>query len=209
MKQRIYNGLSFVVLLVAVGSMITGCMPAHSNAQNNLMWLLNSEKGRVMTAEQLMAQKDKRTLWDRMRGIGIFIDIPLTEANTLPHEAVVYTAPDTGSRMIFWLSGSDNNPQTVGIVRIEPHENQWGLPSNRAFPEETYYVESRGKSVYTLYSYATNNPDSITLAPSDGLQATGSPSVRWEPRVLFVYPGADSIAVSRGSKETLHTFYAE
>lgn len=209
MKQRRETLLTVAVIFAATGCLFAGCMPSHSNAQNNLMWLLNSEEGRTITAEQLVAKKDHITLWDRMRGVGIVIDFPLTETNTLPREAVVYTAPDTSSRMTFRLADSDGNPQTVGKVLIEPHENHWGLPDDRHLPEETYYVESRGNGVYTLYSYETESTDSTTMAPSDSLQTAASLTKKWEPRVLFVYPGADSIVVSRGSKETLHTFFAE
>ena len=185
---------------------LTGCMPAHTNAQNDLMWLLNSDRGNSVTADQLVSLKDDISLFDRMRGIGVVIDFPLTDANTLPHDGVLYTASDTGSEMIFHLGETREGSLVVGKVTMKLREDGWGKSWDRDLPAEELYLESRGKGVYTVYSYKKERTDTVASVLSDTLNTADY--VKWrEPRVLFVYPGADSIVVSRGSKETLHTYH--
>lgn len=192
-----------VIALLAALCALEGCMPAHTNAQNELMWLVNSDRGDSLTAEQLVALKKEITLWDRMRGIGVVIDFPLTDANTLPCDTVLYIASDTGSQMTFHLGETRECGQVVGKVTMKLREDSWGKRWDRDFPPEEFYLESRGKGVYTVYSYKNKSTDTVSnhLLDSPGY-------IKWrEPRVLFVYPGADSIIVSRGSKETLHVYH--
>lgn len=196
---------SFVALALTVAAVfaLSGCMPSHSNAQLDLMWLLNDDRGDSVTAEQLVNLKNEITLWDRMRGIGVVIDFPLTDANTLPRDSVVYIASDCGSQMTFHLGETREGSPVVGKVTMKLREDTWGKRWDRDFPPEELYLESRGKGVYTVYSYKKNRDDTVA---SELIDSVGYSKWR-EPRVLFVYPGADSIVVSRGSKETLHTYH--
>ena len=117
---------------------------------------------------------------DKLRGAGCDIHLPLTDNNTLPKAGQLYVSSLTGSSMVFLQSDST---MTVTIAMREDH---WGMPVDSLEGTAQYIVQSRGKGLYTLY----NNKEA-----------------RWEGRLLYVFPGADSIYVTRGSQVTQQTYF--
>ncbi len=182
---QIAVGVMFVTLL-------TGCDASYVNAQRSLEWALNPEDGSYLTADQLLERfpSDSISLWDKMRGVGTLVELPLTNRDTRPKENVSYVGNGSGSTMLFQFSSSvDSLTNTLGKVFLQWHEDSWGLTadvynfSEPFFESDTCCVESRGKSVYTIYD------------------ASGRRGM-----LLYVYPGADSILVHRGSEKTRRTF---
>lgn len=172
-------------------TMLTDCMPSHSNAQNRLMWALNPEDGSYLEADGLvnLFSNDKVTWADQLKGTTCIVDLPLTATDTRPKEEVNYVGSGSSSIMKFQLSASaDTLPHTIGTVIIDWHESFWGIAHPGKRWTDTCYVESRGKGVYTLYRY-----DEQTVPHREGM-------------VLLVYPGADSILIHRGSEETKRIF---
>ena len=114
---------------------------------------------------------------DKLRGAGCDIHLPLTDNNTLPKAGQLYVSSLTGSSMVFLQSDST---MTVTIAMREDH---WGMPVDSLEGTAQYIVQSRGKGLYTLY----NNKEAR--------------------RLLYVFPGADSIYVTRGSQVTQQTYF--
>ena len=170
--------ITTILATVAMSIMLTACHPSYVNAQNELETLLNSEDGQKMTADQLAEMTPDFA--DKLRGAGCDIHLPLTDNNTLPKAGQLYVSSLTGSSMVFLQSDST---MTVTIAMREDH---WGMPADSLEGTAQYVVQSRGKGLYTLY----NNEEA-----------------RFEGRLVYVFPGADSIIVTRGSQETQQTFF--
>ncbi len=182
-NSRIGSLLRVLLATSAIATLLTACHSSYVNAQNELEVLLNSEAGQRMTADELA--EIIPDFADRLRGAGCEVHLPLTGEQTIPVGNQPYVSPSTGSRMIFHLTIIDSL-NTIGTVDMVLHEDHWGLPADSLVETIQYIVQSRGKSVYTLYN---------------------SIESRWEGRLLYVYPGADSIQVTRGSRETQQIFY--
>ena len=208
--EEIAKSVLVVPVAVAVLSatmMLTGCDPHWSNAQRHIEWTLNPDDSSWLTADQIMDRfsPDKATRSDKVWGRDCIIELPLTNADTRPQEGVNYVGTGSGTTMLFQFpDDADTLRHTVGKVVINWREDRWGcdvpedeIRSNpNRFGSKTYFVESRGKSVYTLYEYEERT-DTVGNPQAD-IYRLGL--------VLFVYPGADSILVHRGSKETRRTF---
>ena len=113
--------LSLLAACLVIGSTATlllSCDPPQANAQHELEGLLNSPEGQTMTADELVG-KSHNSAWDKARGAGMVIDVPLTNADTRPLTDGVYVADDTGSRMSFSLTDSIDSINTVGQITIE------------------------------------------------------------------------------------------
>lgn len=185
-EQITKSVFGMIVAAVMLQITITSCMPSHSNAQNRLSGALNPTDERYLSADELVAlfSDDNVSFSDRMKGSACVLKLPLTDVNTRPKEGLNYVGIGSGSTMKFLLSASaDTLSHTVGTVFIDWHESQWGIANHKVY-SDTCYVESRGKGVYSLYDV-----DRLRL----GL-------------LLFVYPGADSILIDRGSEETRRIF---
>ena len=170
--------ITTILATVAMSIMLTACHPSYVNAQNELETLLNSEDGQKMTADQLAELTPDFA--DKLRGAGCDIHLPLTDDNTLPRSGQLYVSSLTGSSMVFLQSDS------IITVTIAIREDHWGMPVDSLEGTAQYIVQSRGKGIYTLY----NNKEA-----------------RWEGRLLYVFPGADSIYVTRGSQVTQQTYF--
>ena len=170
--------ITTILATVAMSIMLTACHPSYVNAQNELETLLNSEEGQKMTADQLAEMTPDFA--DKLRGAGCDIHLPLTDNNTLPKAGQLYVSSLTGSSMIFHQSDS------IVTVSIAMREDRWGMPADSLEGTAQYIVQSRGKGLYTLY----NNKEA-----------------RFEGRLIYVFPGADSIYVTRGSQVTQQTFF--
>lgn len=184
-----------ILPLIAAGMiliMMTGCMPSWSNAQNHLKWALNPDDDSFPTTDELLERfsPDKATFSDKLWGRTCIVEFPVTDADTRPQEDVSYVGVGSGTTMTFSLSTqTDSLPHSIGVACIEWHEDQWGFADDstdsRSFTD-TCFVESRGKGVYSLFN------------PEEYPQRKGM--------LLFVYPGADSILIHRGSEETKRVF---
>ena len=174
-------------------------MPSETNAMLDLENLLNSDVGKAMTADQLADMSPKFS--ERIKGCGVEVKLPVTNVNTLPLNGVCYKAADSGSTLVFDLTERDDSLPNVGMVTMELFEDVWGhaRKGNGAPDSVSYFVQSRGKGIYTIYTYDT---DRI-------MRNYGDQSPLFEGRLLFVYPGADSILVHRGCEENKRVFRIE
>ena len=173
-----YQLLELITMLLVVSTILTACHPSYVNAQKELETLLNSEEGQKMTADQLAEMTPGFA--DKLRGAGCEIHLPLTDENALPKTGQLYVSSSTGSSIVFHQNGSSVS------VTIALRETHWGMPADSLEGTAQYVVQSRGKGLYTLY----NNEEA-----------------RFEGRLVYVFPGADSIIVTRGSQETQQTFF--
>lgn len=174
----IYKHIMTILVTTAMSMMLIACHPSYVNAQNELEALLNSEEGQKMTADELAEMTPDFA--DKLRGTGCDIHLPLTEVHTLPKAGQLYVSSLTGSSMIFHQNDS------IVTVTIALREDRWGMPADSLEGMAQYIVMSCGKSLYTLY----NNKEA-----------------RWEGKLLYVYPDADSIIVTHGCQITQQTFY--
>ena len=206
-------GIAIAVLSATM--MLTGCDPHWSNAQRHIEWALNPDDGSWLTTDQIIDKfsSDKATRSDKIWGRDCIIELPLTNADIRPQEGVNYVGTGSGTTMFFQFSeNADTLRHTVGKVDINWREDRWGCNVSEdeiklnphRFNSKTYFVESRGKSVYTLYEYEERT-DTLGNPIVDSLGNVQADIYRLG-LVLFVYPSADSILVHRGSEETRRTF---
>lgn len=212
--KSVFGALAAVTVISAT-MMLTACDPHWANAQRHIEWALNPDDGSWLTTDQFIDKfsSDKATRSDKIWGRDCIIELPLTNADIRPQEGVNYVGMGSGTTMLFQFSeNADTLCHTIGKVDINWREDRWGfdvsedeirLNPNR-FGSKTYFVESRGKSVYTLYEYEERT-DTLGNPIADSLGNVQA-DIRRLGMLLFVYPGADSILVHRGSKETQRTF---
>jgi hypothetical protein len=205
MKQsvnRIWRTLSVVLpaLLLVFGP--TACDPKEANAVHVLVGLLNSPEGQDMSADELA--NISRTSGQKIRCSGAEVHLPITNTDTRPVNGADYKADD-GTTLRFTLGDGPDTLRTIATVDVEWHQNEWG---HSFAPEKepvymSYNVQSRGKGIYTFWymqeQYEAGHP--IIDEQGDTLRAPF-----FEGMLVFVYPGADSILISRGHPDTEHTY---
>ena len=193
----------FVTMMMAVGAMfMTSCDPPIANAQRGLEGLLNSEEGQEMTADELADMS--RSSGDKIRGAGVEIHLPITNADTRPLEGVTYMCEDSTS-LVFSFEGAPDTLRTIGTVHVDWHQNYWGesKATGNKLDVNSYLVQSRGKGIYTFWNYENQykNGEPVVDETGDTIKAP-----RFEGMLIFVYPGADSLLITRGHKDTEHTY---
>lgn len=185
--------LLILPLMVAgvMGASVSSCMPSQTNAQNHLMWALNPDDGSYLTADELCTRfsPDSASWGDKIWGRTCIVELPLTDTDTRPKEMVCYVGEGSGSTLTFkFFATADSLPHTIGEVYIEWHENLWGMSDSTMshIEPDTCFLETRGQGVYTLF-----NPEN---------------QPQREGMLIFVYPGADSLLIHRGSEKTKRVF---
>jgi len=182
MKIKYLFGILFGTMVVV------SCMPPDANVEHALIGLLNSEEGQKMTADELNSLRASKKLGDKMRGaIGPDIQLPISDLDVLPRDSVLYTNPMTGSTLCFNLSGTVDSLNAVGTVTINQKEFReivWSTNSS------VLQLQSRGKSLYTLFEYNENGPE-------------------WQGVIIYVYPDADSLLVTHGYEKPERVFRIE
>ena len=188
--------IALMAAMVCGMGILSGCMPSYSNAQHRLEGLLNSDEGQQMTADKLACFEQSYCK----------ICLPVTDADTRPQEHTCYYASDTGTTMEFDFSEAPDTLNTIGTVNVEWRESQWGIAKGDSAEADVrnYFVQSRGKGIYSFY-YMDEQTDSVgnVVRDADGLPLTAP---FWEGMLIYVYPGADSLIVTRGSRETDHVY---
>ena len=202
--NKLWSSLFVVLPMMLCVFLTTACDPPIANAQHRLEGLLNSEEGQQMTADELAEMS--RSSGDKVKGAGVEIHLPVTNADTRPTEGVVYMCEDDSTTLVFSLKDAPDTLRTIGKVNIEWHQDMWGNSSiNANMPEyNQYYLQSRGKGIYTLWNYQAQykNGNVILTEEGDTLKAPF-----FEGMLLFVYPHAEKILITRGHKDTEHTYY--
>ncbi|MBR3455144.1 MAG: hypothetical protein IKH26_07470 [Bacteroidaceae bacterium] len=171
------------------GAMLAvSCMPPDANVEQALISLLNSEEGKKMTADDLNSLRSSKKVGDKMRGaVGPDIQLPITDLDVLPRDSVLYTNPLTGSTLWFSFNGRTDSLNAVGTVTINQKEFRevvWTASS------PVMHLQSRGKSLYTLFEYNEDGPE-------------------WQGVIIYVYPDADSLLVTHGYEKPERVFRIE
>ena len=130
------------------------------------------------------------------------VDIPVQEKNAKPRFNVTYRQPNAGGTITF--SGeSTNNPTiygdnlpAVGEATFHFNDDMYDYQSE----PYTAYVQSRGQGLYTLYRMEGTRDENNEW--HDHCNPV------WYPVIISVYPGGDSLVISRGM-EALETFVPE
>ncbi len=181
---------------------LTACDPKDANAVHVLEGLLNSPDGQSMSADELADISS--TSGQKIRGSGAEVHLPITNADTRPVDGAYYKADD-GTTLRFTLGDGPDTLRTVATVDVEWHQDQWG---HSFAPEKepvymSYNVQSRGKGIYTFWymqeQYEAGHP--ILDEQGDTLRAPF-----FEGMLVFVYPDAEKILITRGHPDTEHTY---
>lgn len=134
------------------------------------------------------------------------VELPVHEGNPEPRWNVTYRQPETGGFITFRDSAAVLPSVTGDTVRAD------GLVSyhfvDGMYPDSgdsIVYVQNRGKGIFTVFYMRrvrkrNRADDSWSWAPH------GDPN--WYPLLVSVYPGGDSLLVSRGLKP-IETFVDE
>lgn len=198
--------LTTLLPLLFAALALTGCDPQEANSQRDLEYLLNSEEGQRMTADELANMS--RSGSQKMKGAGIEVHLPVTSADTRPVAGTAYIAEDSTS-LVFTLYDATDTLNTVGTVDVEWHQDHWGNSHRSGQPpvSASYYVQSRGKGIYTFYSYQKEYDNyGNAVLDADGNAVT---NIFFEGMLVFVYPDADSLLITRGHPDTEHTYRSE
>ena len=125
------------------------------------------------------------------------LSLPVHDSQPLPRWGVTYRQPRTGGYITFRDSAathplaSGDTLQSIGMINYHFQDNM--LPR---VTDSTAYMQSRGKGLFTAFwlsKVRTRQKDgSWTIEPDEG--------AKWCPFVISVYPGGDSLLVSRGLK---------
>ena len=125
------------------------------------------------------------------------LSLPVHDSQPLPRWGVTYRQARTGGYITFRDSASTHPLvsgdilQSVGMISYHFQDNQ--LPQ---VTDSTAYMQSRGKGLFTAFwlsKVRTRQKDgSWIIEPNEG--------AKWCPFVISVYPGGDSLLVSRGLK---------
>ena len=202
MKQKLSLLLTACLIIGSAATMLLSCDPPFANAQRGLEGLLNREEGQKMTADELA--NISRSTGDKIRGAGVEIHLPITNVDTRPIEGVTYMCEDSTS-LVFSFEGAPDTLRTIGTVNIEWHQNIWGESRGMGNKSNvnTYYVQSRGKGIYTFWymDQQFENGHPVLDENGDTIKAP-----HFEGMLIFVYPKADSLLITRGHKDTEHTY---
>ena len=204
--NKLWSSLLVVLPMMLCVFLTTACDPSIVNAQHRLEGLLNSEDGQQMTADELANMS--RSSGDKVKGAGVEIHLPITNVDTRPKEGVTYKCEDDSTTLVFSLKDAPDTLRTIGTVDIEWHQNIWGesYGDGRKPDYCQYYVQSRGKGIYTLWNYQAQykNGNVIFTEEGDTLKAPF-----FEGMLIFVYPEAGKILITRGHPDTEHTYYVK
>ena len=200
--NKLLSSLFIMLSTMSLTFELMACDPSFTNAQRGLEGLLNREEGQKMTADELANMS--RNSGDKIRGAGVDIHLPITSVDTRPIEGATYMCEDSTS-LVFSFEGAPDTLRTIGTVNIEWHQNIWGESRDMGNKPNvnTYYVQSRGKGIYTLWfmdqQFESGHP--VLDENGDTIEAP-----HFEGMLIFVYPKADSLLITRGHKDTEHTY---
>lgn len=158
---------------------------------------LDFEYGRVLRGESDWLTPESLA---RLTKGHVQVNIPVQEQDNKPRFNIVYLQPETGGTIIF--SGSPQRLPTIygdelpSIGEATCHFKD--VEYDYLTEPYTAYVQSRGKGLYTLYRMEGTR-DEQTNEWRDHSNPV------WYPVIISVYPGGDSLVISRGMN-ALETF---
>ena len=131
------------------------------------------------------------------------VNIPLQPQDNKPRIGVTYRQPEEGGTITF-NGGPEDLPTIYGdtlpsVAQATFHFKD-ALYDYQAEPY-TAYVQSRGKGLYTLYRMEG-------MRDEDTNKWVDHSNPVWYPVIISVYPGGDSLVISRGM-HWLETFVPE
>lgn len=133
------------------------------------------------------------------------VDLPIHESNPMPRFDVTYRQPKTGGIISFSNSPSQqptisgDTLQSIGLIHYHFLDNMY-----RDTADTTVYVQSHGKGLFTGFRMSH-----VRKREDDGSwKWVEHGMAQWSPFVISVYPGGDSLVVSRGLK-CIETFIAD
>ena len=187
------------VLLMACGS-----TPAHQTtgdassveeaAVSHLYYVLNCDKGHVMTASELAHQKS---------GNGIFkIDLPIDESNELPLFETIYIDDATGSRIVFHQETIEGDTiQPIGTADFRTVIHDW----QKQAPDTTinYRVHARGNGLYTFYNIKHKG----CHCQNHDKHPDGFPE--YAECIVWIKPSSKELLITWGYKRSERTYHAE
>lgn len=128
------------------------------------------------------------------------VKLPVQQEDVMPRFGVTYRQPETGGTITFNGPPSSlptiygDTLQAVGEATFHLEDPMYDYQSET----NTAYIQSRGQGLYTLFLMeGKRNPD------TNEWQDDCNPS--WFPVIISVYPGGDSLTISRGL-DGLETF---
>jgi len=135
----------------------------------------------------------------------VHVDLPVHESSPMPHYDVTYRQSKTGGEICFHDSvscqptASGDTLCSVGTIRYHLVDNLF-----RETADTTVFMQSRGKGLYTGFRMIN-----VRKREADGSWTwVEHGNAQWAAFVISVYPGGDSLVVSRGVRR-LETFVAE
>ena len=127
------------------------------------------------------------------------VNIPLQQQDNKPRFGVTYRQPNAGGTITF-NGGPCSNPTIYGDTLPAIGEATFHFDDDMYdYQSEPYtaYVQSRGQGLYTLYRMeGTRDENNEWLDHCNPV---------WYPVIISVYPGGDSLVISRGMN-ALETF---
>lgn len=124
--------------------------------------------------------------------VNVQIHLPVHESNPMPRDGVTYRQVSTGGFITFHLTpveGDTLHPiGTMDMLLKEPgYREQDTLKDVRLL--------SYGKGIFTAYHIERHIKKTRQQGEPDGY----TEHVAWNPIIISVYPGADSLIISRGN----------
>ena len=135
----------------------------------------------------------------------VHVNLPVHDSNPQPRFDVVYRQPNTGGYITFRdttyqeISQYDDTLQAMGLAHFQ-FIDEWydkTVDVNGETESTTAYVESRGKGIYTIF-YMERIHDRKNQKEGEETKWLERRAPHWYPAVVSVYPGGDSLLVSRG-----------
>lgn len=200
-----------VLTIIATGLLMTACNAGRPNInggdsdqpimdgwtfeQASEFWLasvLTDERTAVLNGEGEWLTPD--SLAHLTKG-HVRVKLPIHDGDPTPHWGVTYRQPQTGGFITFrdsaatHLTVSGDTLQSIGLAHYHFCDNM--LPESA---DTTVFVQSRGKGLFTgfLMNRVRKHHDDGTWT----WQKNGNPE--WFPFIVSIYPGGDSLLVSRG-----------
>lgn len=138
----------------------------------------------------VMADKKPQTPEEvaNLTEVNVQVKLPVHEGNPMPHDGVTYRQASTGGYITFHMTpieGDTLNP--VGTVEMLLKEDMyWERDTVR-----DVRVRSYGKGIFSTYA--------INRERQRGEPERSRESVAIIPAIISVYPGGDSLLISRGN----------